>query len=216
MLKLRTDTRYVSAEGKMTQAGVEAIQGQIDDNSASTTALTTRVATLEAASDLFYRPNAALVGANVNTAQDVFALDVTLAASTIYEYEMFFSAVKTAGTTSHTMSVGWAGTATINNIQRYLDTSAILSTATVNNVLATHGYLLSSAVTVVATGLNTANVNFWYREVGTVSINAGGTFIPKYQLSAAPGGAYSVNAGSFFKLRRLGAAGADVSFGAWA
>lgn len=48
MLKLRTDTRYISAEGKMTQAGVEAIQGQIDAVSSDTTALTTRVTTLEA------------------------------------------------------------------------------------------------------------------------------------------------------------------------
>ena len=30
MLKLRTDIKYVSPEGKLTQAGVEAFQGQID------------------------------------------------------------------------------------------------------------------------------------------------------------------------------------------
>jgi len=48
MLPLRTDIRYVAADGKMTQAGVEAIQGQLDEGSTATTALTTRVATIEA------------------------------------------------------------------------------------------------------------------------------------------------------------------------
>lgn len=49
MLKLRTDVAYVSPTGRMTQAGVEAIQGQFDEK-ASATDLTTlggRVTTLE-------------------------------------------------------------------------------------------------------------------------------------------------------------------------
>jgi len=37
MLKLRTDIKYVSPEGKLTQAGVEAIQGQIDNVSGAIT-----------------------------------------------------------------------------------------------------------------------------------------------------------------------------------
>lgn len=48
MLKLRTDTRYVAQDGKMTQAGVEAIQGQIDASDAAITALDTRTDALEA------------------------------------------------------------------------------------------------------------------------------------------------------------------------
>lgn len=47
MLPLRTDIRYVSPDGKLTQAGVEAIQGQLDEGSTATTALTTRVTTIE-------------------------------------------------------------------------------------------------------------------------------------------------------------------------
>jgi len=40
MLKLRTDIKYVSPEGKLTQAGVEAFQGQIDALSADPSGLT--------------------------------------------------------------------------------------------------------------------------------------------------------------------------------
>ena len=51
---------------------------------------------------------------------------------------------------------------------------------------------------------------------GTVSINGGGTFTPQYTLSAAPGGAYSTVAGSYFLIYPIGAAGANISVGAWA
>ncbi len=47
MLKLRTDTRYVSGEGKLTQAGVEAIQGQIDAGSTTAAGLNTRLTAVE-------------------------------------------------------------------------------------------------------------------------------------------------------------------------
>lgn len=49
MLKLRTDVAYVAPTGKLTQAGVEAIQGQLDANASAATvaALDTRVTTIE-------------------------------------------------------------------------------------------------------------------------------------------------------------------------
>jgi len=51
---------------------------------------------------------------------------------------------------------------------------------------------------------------------GTVSINAGGTFIPQYTLSAAPGGAYSTVAGSFIRIAPIGASGSAINVGTWA
>lgn len=39
MLKLRTDTKYVTPDGKLTQAGVEAFQGLLDAQAASIAAL---------------------------------------------------------------------------------------------------------------------------------------------------------------------------------
>jgi hypothetical protein len=51
---------------------------------------------------------------------------------------------------------------------------------------------------------------------GIVSINGGGTFTPQYTLSAAPGGAYSTMANSYFLIYPIGASGANTSVGAWA
>jgi hypothetical protein len=51
---------------------------------------------------------------------------------------------------------------------------------------------------------------------GTVSINAGGTFIPQYQLSAAPGGAWTVASGAYFLIYPISASGSNTSVGTWA
>ena len=48
------------------------------------------------------------------------------------------------------------------------------------------------------------------------TFDAGGTFIPQYQLSAAPGGAYTTQIGSYFKLSPLGVSGSNTSIGTWA
>lgn len=48
MLKLRTDTKYVTPDGKLTQAGVEAFQGLIDANTAGIAANAADIAALEA------------------------------------------------------------------------------------------------------------------------------------------------------------------------
>ena len=61
-----------------------------------------------------------------------------------------------------------------------------------------------------------ATASFWMRDTGIISVNASGTLIPQYRLTAAPGGAYSVVAGSYFRLRKLGASGANIAIGPWA
>ena len=48
MLKLRTDTKYVTPDGKLTQAGVEAFQGLLDAQAASIATNATDIAALEA------------------------------------------------------------------------------------------------------------------------------------------------------------------------
>jgi hypothetical protein len=166
--------------------------------------------------EFVFRPNGTLAGVNGTGAQDVFALDVTLEASTVYEYEVFFSLSKSAGTTSHIISVGYGGTATINNIQRNLLSASATSPSTQTGPTDANGYKLSAAQADITPAITSAAVNVWFREIGTVSINAGGTFIPQYQLSAAPGGAYTANLGGLFKLRKIGAAGANVVVGPWA
>ena len=165
---------------------------------------------------LFFRLNSAHAGANVTTAQNVFPLSVTLEASTAYEYQLVYSVSRTAGTTGHDFSTLFGGTATLNNIYRDMSMQGINTAATTAASVSYFGYRLSAAAVIVVAGLGTATSNVWVTERGTVSINGAGTFIPKYQLSAAPGGAYSTNAGGFFTLRKLGAAGANNSQGPWA
>jgi len=225
VLPLRTDIAYSGAGGKLTQAGVEAIQGQFNAQAATSAATAAQVATntadittLQAARDLFYRSDAALSGANVTTAQDVFALDVTLTASTVYEYELAYSLVKTVGATGHNVRVFFGGTATFNNAYRsLLGTSAVGAGVFLTGVIGALGYTATMSDNVNISGtLSNANSMVHLVERGTFSVNGAGTVIPQYILSAAPGGAYSVSAGAMFKLRRLGASGADVSFGPWA
>jgi hypothetical protein len=166
----------------------------------------------------YYRLDSAVVGANATGAQSMFGVGVTLSASTVYEFEINYVLAKTAGTTSHTTSIGFGGTATVNNIlwQALGMVAATMPISTVvtgtANVVATN----STAAVQMAPAISTAGfINFAVIK-GTVSINAGGTFIPQYTLSAAPGGAYSTQAGSYIRIAPVSASGSNTSVGAWA
>jgi hypothetical protein len=165
----------------------------------------------------YYRLDSALAGANVTTAQSLFGVGVTLSASTVYEFEMEVGLVKTAGATSHTISLGFGGTATINNI---FHTVATMFNSGTNPMLInstqTLGYITTATATAVTAAGANANTVFALLVKGTVSINAGGTFIPQYTLSAAPGGAYSTAAGSYIRINPLSASGAATNVGTWA
>lgn len=164
----------------------------------------------------YYRLDSGLAGANVNTAQSIFGVGVTLAGSTVYEFEMVCPLLKSAGTTSHTISLGFGGTATINNCAYTLinawSSSGISTTSNGANAMT----ILTASSTVVTAAFTGAGegVNFIIK--GTVSINAGGTFIPQYTLSAAPGGAYTTQAGSYIKISPISASGANTNIGTWA
>lgn len=161
-----------------------------------------------------YRLNAANVGADVNTVQSIFGVGCTLTASTVYEFSMVFTLLKTAGVNSHTIAIGFGGTATITNI--LYESLHTATPATAASAAANIRFNNTVASTVTTTALATAalNANFVIR--GTVSINAGGTFIPQYTLSAAPGGAYSTQGGSMMSIYPIGASGAAVNVGTWA
>jgi hypothetical protein len=64
----------------------------------------------------FYRLNSDLAGANSTSAQSVFGVGVTLSSSTVYKFEINLIFAKSAGTTSHSFSLLYGGTATLNNI----------------------------------------------------------------------------------------------------
>lgn len=164
----------------------------------------------------FFRLDSGLAGANVNTAQSVFGVGVTLSSSTVYAFEALYVFTKTAGTTSHTLGLGYGGTATLNNINHGGPTSYN------NSALSTYAtgaaYFISNSATssAASASITSATISYAIAVRGTVSVNAGGTFIPQYTLSAAPGGAYTTVAGSYFLIYPIGASGANINVGTWA
>jgi len=165
----------------------------------------------------YYRLNADLVGANVTTAQSIFNVGCTLSASTVYEFEIYAIFTKTAGTTNHNFQFNFGGTATINNILYGNIAAYGTGSIPVPNTTSIYG-LMSNVTTAVSAinGLSVATIAHSHILKGTVSINAGGTFIPQYTLSAAPGGAYSTVAGSYIRINPLSASGAATNVGTWA
>lgn len=163
----------------------------------------------------YYRVNTAYVGSNVNTAQSVFGVGVTLSTATVYAFEGVYLLTKTVGGTSHSVGTGFGGTATLNNIGYnavgFLSSTNPLSTANLQSLLAT-----SATATAVTSSATSATAFATLQVRGTVSVSGGGTFIPQYILSAAPGGAYSTVAGSYFLIYPIGTSGANTSVGAWA
>ena len=165
----------------------------------------------------YFRLNADLAGANVNTAQSVFGVGVTLSSSTVYRFEALYAFSRSAGATSHTIATGFGGTATVNNVMYGVVTDIINSASTVQiNNTQTVGYISTVSATVVTNAVGTTSATASVHIKGTISINVGGTFIPQYTLSAAPGGAYSTLAGSHFLIYPVGAAGSNTSVGTWA
>jgi hypothetical protein len=170
--------------------------------------------------ELIYRLNTAYAGSNATGAQSVFGVGVTVSGSTVYQFETVFALSKTAGTTAHLFSLSFGGTATINNIGYLVMDFSGSSSFTAGNTaggIAEFGMFIQTAS---ATQINSFSTSTTYYQTyllkGTVSINAGGTFIPQYTLSAAPGGAYTTAIGSYFKLSPMSASGANTSIGTWA
>jgi hypothetical protein len=166
----------------------------------------------------FYRLDSTLAGANATGAQSILGVGVTLVGSTVYQFELVICITKSAGTTSHNIGVSFGGTATLNNIGYSAITAQSSTTGAVNGQTATGSiqfYVAQATNTVLTTSITVAAQAFFPVIRGTVSVNAGGTFIPQYTLSAAPGGAYTTQIGSYFKISPLAASGANVNIGTW-
>lgn len=166
-----------------------------------------------------YRLDSDLAGANVNTVQSIFGVGVTLQSSTVYSFRLGLRFTKSSGTTSHSFNILFGGTATINNGLALINSESAGSTATNTAGTGDTFHVMSTLDTArpIETSLSLASMTVWASVEGTVSIGAGGTFIPQYQLtSVAPGGAYSTKAGSFIEIWPIGTAGSNVSVGPWA
>jgi hypothetical protein len=164
----------------------------------------------------FYRLDSAYVGSNVSTAQPFFGVGVTLSSNTVYQFEMMMILYKTTGTTAHTMSSLFGGTAIINNINYAIDNTSSSNTTLPTNITLSRLYSqVATATAFTGNGLNSDPVTVTLTIKGSVSVGTGGTFIPQYICSVAPGGTWSTVAGSYALIYPIGAAGANVSVGTW-
>jgi hypothetical protein len=165
----------------------------------------------------FFSLQTALAGANTTSAQNIFGVGVTLVSSTVYQFETVFCLSKVSGTSpAHTIGMGFGGTSTINNIGYHIQTADGTGTAGTRLTTLSTIFVAVDANTTVTGSLTAGSQVVVFKALGVVSINAGGTFIPQYQLSAAPGGAYTTNVGSYFKISPLAASGSNVNIGTWA
>ena len=166
----------------------------------------------------YYRLNSGIGGANATGAQSTFGVGVTLSSSTVYAFELFVYMSHTVGAVSHTISHGFGGTATLNNIQWNAYANWAAGASSISGLTsATQSINAFAAAAVVSSAALANAATWWYgRIVGTVSINAGGTFIPQYSLSAAPGGAYTTQTGSYMMIYPISASGAATNVGTWA
>lgn len=152
---------------------------------------------------------------NVNTAQQALNSStngaITLPGASSYIIEGNYTITNT-GTTSHTWAILFGGTATLTS-GRITATAVSSTSSAVAAVSMGHTTTLGTAFVVTAASTSaTENVNITFQ--GVVRINAGGTFIPQVQLSAASGVAATMKANSYVKLTPFGANTAQV-LGTW-
>lgn len=162
----------------------------------------------------FYRLDSSLGGANVATAQSVLGVGVTVSSSTVYQFEALYALSRATGVTSHTISLGFGGTATVNNVA-YNVVYATNATSFTTTPTSNSSIFIQTASSTAVTGAITTAAYTIFTLRGSVSVNAGGTFIPQYTLSVAPG-AYTTAASSYFLIYPIGTSGANTNVGTWA
>lgn len=165
----------------------------------------------------YYVLTQSIAGSNSTAAQNVLGVGVTLSSNTVYAFNGNFNFFKTAGTTSHTFNFQWGGTATFNrivtNLINYDGTNGFVTPTRAIEILV----MESIGPTAITASNSSAFLTVNIQISGIVSVNSGGTLIPQYSLSAAPGGAYTSSASNYMNIWPIGTAdGNPISVGAWA
>lgn len=149
------------------------------------------------------RLDAAQTGQNIATVQPWIPTNgaPNVEAGVVYDLEGLLSLTRSAGVTSHTTAISFGGTATLTSIlwDSRTNTGDTLANAAKNGA----GGKSAASVVVKAASVS-ASEEIMLRVDGTVKVNAAGTFIPQFTYSAIPGGAPTVNVGSFFTLTKKG------------
>lgn len=170
---------------------------------------------------LYYRLDSDRALANLNTAQDVFGVGVSLAASTVYEFEgVYILARPSAAFTTHGAGIGFAEIGlTVNNISYlanglFTTSSGIVAPDVLQHISTTAN---TSVANSIAYGGTSYPLSLRLIVKGTISTNAAGSLKPQITFTAAPGSSqvYAVKSGSYFKIWPIGSAGSNSSAGTW-
>lgn len=152
-------------------------------------------------------------GQNVNTAQPWFPTSGAVAVEAgLYEFEGQINFTRSAGTTSHTTSILFGGTATVSNImgsQQGNTGDAVISLSSLSTTL-----FAVATDTPVKASSTSATEQALMRVRGIIRISVAGTLIPQFKYSAAPGGVPTIKRNTFFRLRKLGVVGL-TAIGTW-
>jgi hypothetical protein len=155
-------------------------------------------------------------GQNVATAQPWFptAGGVTLLAATTYFFEGLLHLTRAAGAVSHTTGLLFGGTATLTSID-YLASARSGDVNTAPGANSVDQVISVATNTQIKAASTSTTEDILVKVLGVVRINAGGTFIPQFIYSAAPGGAPTIKRNSFFMLWPIGDNNI-ASVGTWA
>ena len=166
-------------------------------------------------SSIFKALQASAAGADSATAQPWFptAGAVTLEANTTYFFGGYLRTSRAAGTVSHTTSLIFsAGTLTFFALtyKAQCNTGDVVTNAAENQTASE-----VATATVVKAASTSATEQIAILVTGVLRVNAAGTFIPGFQYSAAPGGAPTIMAETYFRLIKEGH-GSVMTRGTWA
>jgi hypothetical protein len=160
----------------------------------------------------FYRLNSGYSFTAGAAVTSLYGVGVTLSSSTVYAFDGLMALYRATSTTA-TSSMGFGGTATVNNI--LYQNNSVFDPGTIPNVDSGNNMSIINTAAMSPITIN-ASVNIITSFFsGTVSINAGGTFIPQYSQSNG-GGTTTNQAGAYFRIYPIGPAGSNTSVGTWA
>lgn len=126
---------------------------------------------------------------------------ITLDGSTTYMFEGVYYITRALGSNSHTLSTLFALGGTMTSITYTADTTSTTGN-TLGAVSRIYGTGVGATVVTAASTSTTENITVVLK--GVMRTNAGGTFTPQIQYSAAPGGAPTVLKNSYFRVVPLG------------
>ena len=175
-------------------------------------------------STMLYRVGSSgIVGSRVTTAQSIFGAGLTVAANTVYQFEMNIQSYKNSGAFSYQWGWLFGGTATLVNFSSMFGISRMAGSPSISfpiNAACFQGPQFNTSVyyPYLADSNTAAFFSLVVKGSFGVASGGGGTFIPQYQLTSDPGQAFTTQMGSYIAMTPIGigTGTANISIGAWA